>query len=840
MVSMANPLDLAASIVRTAFFGRLGSMLTYESPICAAEALEIIDSLSQTDGAPFTVLAARVVNNHATTFKRLHLQTLQDASFLACSRRYCHDPFTKMLLISFFTRHISEFSTGVLLPALVGNLPWCMPIPLPLLLAAPLFAQDPTFTGTIGGFATNPIAKMLYALCCELVLNQDCTVSEGLSDSCVAVQQLFQAGRGRLHRHLVGDDRESFCNAVWALCVLTTFSVFSQISADKDSLKTAILLEENLLKISAALTDAPAVLLSPETLSFSLGGADDAASSIRPSDPQDEYSRMSAIIKKRGRANYASDVADSALVASIKDWQRSPNGDAAQQGLIDGRELMIRQGGRVVRKQRETPDTQDDGGDAVQLRVPDAAFRRLKDAVPDDDTYTNDSYSHGLTFGDIDVLHESMMNTFGLNLIVQFCGRFAVLADDEDASVKLETFHLLVRLFSDVFVRRLCGLDSVLRHLDGGLAGRAGCKQQAQVAGILASEVFQLLSVYISHSTVPMHDVLVALSVERATGTVLRDGDNYLDNLKSNSYANTLLNPGAVNTIYLTPYVHNNLYKRVFFQIGYLVPNPSPSPSPSPPAEALDDAAAKLLIGFCSLLSGILPFMGAFSTVVDSNVPGMCAELSATHQDTLRHAGSDADRHEASLRFVRGTVDKEVGLALHNVCDTLLYIDNLATSTRFAENRRVQANCLVCSFRLGCRPFLAEMIASPFCSVPDLLLYFGLPSFKHLQPRLDEWFYGKLLDSVCALSSLRRAAGHEATRAKIESKVERCPVDHVKAFILGCCCVSPYVRQKLGVPEKLRGGLFADFLASAGWTKTGLPGQDVLLRVLSYDPLVDD
>lgn len=701
----ADPRIAVATIVNTALYSAYSHLISHGLPSQLNHSLNVLRSVIL-EGQDCPVLAVNLRVNYEFSFGNLSLVSLADASFMACAKRICPDPVTKMLILSFASTIHENVSGVVLASSLVQNIPWSISIPLNYL--ANVFQ---TFSGLIKA-SESELARVLYMCVSQVFFTLD--------QNSHANELPFSAARAKLASNVhisraTPIMRESMRSLLWSLSCIYTYYLLQQSRSQPDSANK----QDILVSAYEALGDllsgiiSPSEWTAPETTPIHFSFLSELEAMRMTND----------ILVQRAFVMRTIDDEEEQIINDINAWQRTEEATLAEEAFFQDKPLVIADTGQRIRRHGSHSSV------AHEMKVPLLPLKKFQEAKDSDETYTSDSYSFGVTFSDVDIIQRHMGPDFCIPLRVTFYGVLAMLADDSVETVRRMAIYVC-NVIMGTIIKRFNSIDDVL-HLDSSLLAPFASENQHMITKyhkivVLAPyhiirEILYLNQALLADSAIAVKYVVGAI---RFMSTDLKSSD-LLDDLSENIKANASLDPRHLNKRSMTFLFLDSIFHKLMLQLIHM-----------------SDVTADIID---TLFLGYFPRLSVFSN------PGSydCLGKIRFYQNQLR----DKKQIPKISELIGDDIDKGIDgiYRLLQIFD-MFYVDSRSVPLPADLMKHLREACYLGAFICGSRPFLCELCCSPLLMGAEQALTsaFGLDTHdvNSLQSKMREKLHSSIMDKL--------------------------------------------------------------------------------------------
>lgn len=706
LLDASDPRIAVATIVNTVLYSAYSHLISHGLPSQLNHALNILrGAILEKQECPILAVNLRV--NYEFSFSNLSLVSLADASFMACTKRICPDPVTKMLILSFVSTIHESVSGVVLASSLVQNIPWSISIPLNYL--ANVFQ---TFSGLIEA-SESRFARVLYMCVSTVIFTLDQkTYTEELP---------FGAARARLASgahisKMTPVMRESMRSLLWALSCIYTYYLLQQTRSHPDPVHT----QDLLTSAYESFGDILSGIISPSEMFVSKQVTPVTFSFL--SEP--EAMRITNdVLVQRAFIMRTIDGEEEQILNDINAWQKTEEAVHAEEAFFQDKPLAIADTGQRIRRHGSHSSA------VHEMKVPLFPLQKFQEAKDSDETYTSDSYSFGVTFSDVDIIQRHMGPDFCIPLRVTFYGMLAVLVDDSVETVRRMAIYVCNTIMGTV-LQRFHSFDDIL-YLDSSLLAPSALDHPHLITKyrkivILAPyhilrEILYLNQALLADSAIAVRYLIGAM---RFLSADLKSRD-ILDDLSKNMKANTLLDPHLLSKRSMTFLFLDSIFYKLVLQIAHM-------------SDITPDIIDTLFLGY-------FPRVSVFSN------PGSydCLGKIRFYQNQLRDKKPIPEICELVKEDMAKGID---GIYLLLQIFNMFHTDMRSVPLSADLLKHLREACYLGAFICGSRPFLCELCCSPLLMGTDNALSsaFGLETsdIKTLQMKMRQTLHDSVMDRL--------------------------------------------------------------------------------------------
>lgn len=702
----ADPRVAVATIVNTALYSSYSHLISHGLPSQLNHALNVLKSvILEKQDCPILAVNLRV--NYEFTFSNLSLISLADASFMACAKRICPGPVTKMLILSFASAIHENVSGVVLASSLVQNIPWSVNVPLSYL--ANVFQ---TFSGLIKA-SESKLARVLY-MCVSVVLFT-------LDQRNYTEELPFDAARAKLtsNAHISKATpiiRESIRSLLWSLSCIYAYYLLQHTRGQADPVRA----QELLVSVYEDFGDLLSGVLSPlewrapeHTVPVHFSFLSESEAMRITND----------VLIQRAFVMRTIDDEEEQILSEIDAWQRTEEAAHAEEAFFQDKPLVIADTGQRIRRHGSHSSA------AHEMKVPLFPLKKFQEAKDSDETYTSDSYSFGVTFSDVDIIQRHMGPDFCIPLRVTFYGMLAVLVDDSVETVRRMAIYVCNTIMGTI-IRRFNSIDDILQ-LDGSLLSPSTLDSPHVIAKYC--KVITLAPYHILREILYINQALLAdsaIAVKYLMGAMrfmlvdLKPCD-FLADLSSNIRANASLDSHHLTKRSMTFLFLDSIFYKLMLQIVHM-------------SDLTSDIIDTLFLGY-------FPRLSVFST------PGSydCLGKIRFYQNRLRDKKPVPEIGE----LIQEDISKGIDGIYHLLqIFNMFYTDLRAVPLPPELLKHLREACYLGAFICGSRPFLCELCCSPLLMGSNQALSnaFCLDVFdvKTVQLKLRETLHDSVMDRL--------------------------------------------------------------------------------------------
>lgn len=666
-LNAADPRVAVATIVNTALYSVYSHLISHGLPSQLNHALNILRRvISEKQDSPILAVNLRV--NYEFSFNNLSLVSLSDAGFMACAKRICPNPVTKMLILSFISTIHESVSGVVLASSLVQNIPWSINIPLSYL--ANVFQ---TFSGLIKA-SESELARVLYMCVSQVFFTLD--------QNNYADVLPFSAARAILASNIYLSRttpimRESMRSLLWSLSYIYVYYLLQRDRAQPEPIQR----QDLLVSVYEGFSDLLSGVISPSEWTMSEQSMPVHFSFLS----ELEAMRITNdVLVQRAFVMKTIDDEEEQILNDIDAWQRTEEATLAEEAFFKDKPLVIADTGQRIRRHGSHSST------AHEMKVPLFPLKKFQEAKDSDETYTSDSYSFGVTFSDVDIIQRHMGPDFCIPLRVTFYGMLAMLVDDSVETVRRMAIYVC-NLIMGTVIKRFNSIDDVL-HVDSSLLAPSNIESTHVITNYhkivalapyhIIREMLYLNQALLADSAIAIKYVVGAI---RFMSTDLKPCD-LLDDLSNSIKANTSLDPHILNKRSMTFLFLDSIFYKLILQIVHI-------------SEITPDTIDAMFLGYFARLS-VFSIPGSYD----------CLGRIRFYQNRLR----DKKQIPEISELVQEEIDKGIDRIYHLLqVFNQFYVESRSVSLPANLMKHLREACYLGAFICGSRPFLCELCCSP-------------------------------------------------------------------------------------------------------------------------------